>query len=242
MNETNNRLDPAVFAPLRRYVPLAVWVIVLMTLLLIPLQIMKYGYLPGDDALRHAAKAVNGKPWSEIMVLNEVYQIDHEFGWNLLLEKIHTGFNADAETLVIFSVVSLFLLVGLAALPWLRYPETWLAALTLSMITEMLPFRFLLGRPYLITLAAVVSVLLLWRRFGSAPPKAWMAALMTGLVTASVYLHGTWYLWALPGAAFFLAGQFRWGFTLGGCTVAGVFIGSALTGHLIAYPVQAVKL
>jgi hypothetical protein len=242
MNETNDRLNPAMFAPLRRYVPLAVWVIVVLTLLLVPLKIISYGYLPGDDALRHAAKAVSGKSWSEIMVLNQVYQIDHEFGWNLLLEKIHTGFNADVETLVIFSVVSLFMLVGLAALPWLRYPETWLAALTLSMITEMLPFRFLLGRPYLITLAAVVSVLLLWRRFGSAPPKMWMAALMTGLVTASVYLHGTWYLWALPGAAFFLAGQFRWCFTLGGCTAAGVFIGSALTGHLIAYPVQAVKL
>ena len=185
---------------------------------------------------------MSGKPWSEILVLNDVYKIDHEFGWNLLLEKIHAAFNADAEALVIFSVVSLFVLVGLAALPWLRYPETWLATLTLAMITALVPFRFLLGRPYLITLAALVSLLLLWRRFGSAPPKWWMAALMTGLVAMSVYFHGTWYLWALPGAAFFLAGQFRWGFTLGGCVVAGIFIGSALTGHPLAYPLQAFKL
>src|SRR5580692_9634628 len=150
MTDDNDNSNSSPFDALRRYVPLAAWAVVAFVILAIPLKIVGYGYLPGDDALRHAAKAVSGKPWSEIMVLNEVYQIDHEFGWNLLLEKIHTGFNADAETLVIFSVVSLFLLVGLAALPWLRYPETWLAALTLSMITEMLPFRFLLGRPYLI--------------------------------------------------------------------------------------------
>ena len=51
MNEPNNRLTPAALEPLRRYVPLAVWVIVVLTLLLIPLKIIGYGYLPGDDAL-----------------------------------------------------------------------------------------------------------------------------------------------------------------------------------------------
>ena len=190
MNETNSRLNLAVFEPLRRYVPLAVWVIVVLTLLLIPLKIIGYGYLPDDDALRHAAKAVSGKPWSEILVLNDVYKIDHEFGWSLLLGKIQAVCNADAETLVVFSMVSLFMLVGLAALPWLRYPETWLATLSLSMIAALVPWRFLEGRPYIITIAALVSLLLIWRRFGSVPPKWWMALLMTGLVTMSVYFHG----------------------------------------------------
>jgi hypothetical protein len=242
MNETNVRLILARFEPLRRYVPLAVWVIALLTLLLIPLKIIGYGFIPPDDALRHAAKAVSGRPWSEIMVLNNVYKIDHEFGWNLLLEKLHAVGHADAETLVLFSVVSLFVLAGLAALPWLRYPEAWLASLALAMVTAMLPFRFLLGRPYIITLAALMSLLLLWRRFGSAPPKMWMAAVMTGLITISVYFHGTWYLWGLPIAAFFFAGQIRWCFTLGCCWVAGVVLGSALTGHLVEYPLQAFKL
>src|SRR5881394_2608322 len=124
MSETEHPPHPA-FEPFRRYVPLVVWVIVVLTLLVIPLKIIGYGYLPGDDALRHAAKAVSGKPWSEILVLNDVYKIDHEFGWNLLLEKISAATEASPETLVIFSVVSLFVLVGLAALLWLRYPETW---------------------------------------------------------------------------------------------------------------------
>src|ERR1022692_3117127 len=133
MNETNDSSNLALFEPLRRYVPLVVWVIVVLTMLLIPLKIIGYGYIPPDDALRHAGKAVSGKAWPEIMVLNSVYQIDHEYGWSLLLDKIHAAFNASAETLVIFSVVSLFMLAGLATLPWLRYPETWLMTLALGM-------------------------------------------------------------------------------------------------------------
>jgi hypothetical protein len=227
---------------LRRYVPLAVWVIVLATLLLIPLKIMQYGFLPGDDALRAAGKAVSGKSWPQLLVLDSVYQIDHEYGWSLLLSKIHTAFNADPDAIVTFSVVSLFVLTGLAVVPWLRYPEAWLATLALSMITVFMPCRLLLGRPYIISIATLFSLLLLWRQFGSAKPKVWMAVLITGLIAASVYLHGTWYLWVLLVAAFFLAGRFRWGFTVAGCWVAGVLLGCLLTGHLIDYPLQAVKV
>src|SRR5712672_2620369 len=95
---------------LKRYVPLAAWMIVILVILAIPLKIIGYGYLPGDDTLRHAAKAVSGKSWSEILVLNDVYKIDHEFGWNLLLEKVHRWTHWDAEKLVLFSVIGLFIL------------------------------------------------------------------------------------------------------------------------------------
>jgi hypothetical protein len=242
MTDEKNQFDCPFLAPFRRYVPLAVWLIVILTLLMIPLKIIGYGYLPADDALRTAAKAVSGKTWQQVLVLADFYKMDHEYGWSLLLSKLHAATNADAEAIVLVCVVSLFLLAGLAVLPWLRYPEAWLATLALTMITALVPFRFLLGRPYIITIAALLSLLLLWRRFGPAPPKAWMAALMTGLIAASVFFHGTWYLWVLPVAAFFIAGQFRWGLTVAGCWIAGVFLGSLLTGHLFEYPVQAVKV
>src|ERR1700739_3451778 len=87
---------------LRRYVPLAVWVVVVLVIVIIPLKVISYGYLPGDDALRHAARAVSGKPWSEILVLNPVYKIDHEFGWNWWLRQIHLLGNWNADALVIF--------------------------------------------------------------------------------------------------------------------------------------------
>ena len=63
MTDGKRQFDPSFLEPLRRYVPLAAWAIILLLLLVIPLKIIGYGYLPSDDALRHAAKAVSGKTW-----------------------------------------------------------------------------------------------------------------------------------------------------------------------------------
>src|SRR5689334_7171634 len=97
---------------LRRYVPLICWAMVILVLLIIPLKIIQYGYLPRDDSSRHAAKAVSGKSWQDILVLNPVYKIDHEYGWNLLLEKVYQHTQWDTDKLVVFSVVLLFLVVN----------------------------------------------------------------------------------------------------------------------------------
>jgi hypothetical protein len=242
MTEGNGNSNSDRFDALRRYVPLAVWVIVIFVVLIIPLKIISYGYLPQDDALRHAAKAVSGKPWSEILVLNSTYKIDHEFGWNLLLEKIHQWTDWNPEPLVIFSVVFLFVLAGWSALPWLRRPEAWLIALLAAHLAAGFASRLALGRPYLISFAAVITLLLMWQKYGAAPPKKWMLALATMAFAASTFFHGVWYLWVLLLGAFIFAGQIRWAVSMGFCWVVGVFIGSALTGHPIAYPLQAVKL
>ena len=145
MTDDNDNSDSSNFAALRRYVPLAVWGMVILVVLAIPLKIISYGFLPPDDGLRHAAKAVSGKPWSDILVLNQTYQIDHEYGWNLLLEKIHLWKDWNAETLVVFSVVALFLLAGGSALPWLKRPEAWLAVLMLASLVSDVPQRCLWG-------------------------------------------------------------------------------------------------
>jgi hypothetical protein len=139
-------------------------------------------------------------------------------------------------------VGGLFVLWGWSVLPWLRRPEAWLAALLLSALASDEPLRFLLGRPYVVTAAAAMAVLFLWQRFGAAPPRKWMAAFMILMVAISTYVHGVWYLWVLPVAAFFLAGQIRWGVTLFFCWLGGVALGSALTGHLFGYPWQALQL
>ena len=228
--------------PLRRYVPLLAWLIAILVILFVPLKIISYGYLPGDDALRHAAKAVSGKSWSEILILNPVYKMDHEFGWNWLLTNIHAWENWNAENLVIFSVVSLFVLVNIAGLIWLKRPEAWVAAMLAAMVLAVIPMRFTLGRPYLITLACLITILYLWRTHRGTPPKAPSLILMIVLAAVSTFFHGAWYLWALPIAAFFLAMEFSWGIALGICWLVGVFIGSLLTGHPIEYPIQALQL
>jgi hypothetical protein len=239
---TDGQSHSSPFDSLKRYVPLAVWVIVIFVILAMPFKIIGYGYLPGDDALRHAAKAVSGKSWSEILVLNPVYVIDHEFGWNLLLEKTHLWTNWSPEKLVIFSVVALFILVGWSALPWLKRPEAWLATLTLATLVAAVCGRMTLGRPYLVTFAILLTLLFLWQKFGFAPPKTWMLLLATALFALGTFVHGVWYLWALLLGAFVLAGAIRWAISLGFCWVIGVFIGSAFTGHPLEYPLQAFKL
>lgn len=244
MTEGNGNLDCSDrFSTLRRYVPLVVWLIVISVLLLIPLQIVSYGYLPGDDALRHAAKAVSGKSWSEILILNPVYKIDHEFGWNLFLEKIYQWTSWGADSLVVFSVIILFVTVTWLPLPWLRRrPEAWLAALLAGHLAWDLDERLMLGRPYLVTFAATLAILLMWQQHRASHPPKRLLLLATMLFALCTFIHGTWYLWPLLLGAFIFAGEFYWAASLSFCWVAGVLIGSTLTGHPLEYPVQAVKL
>src|SRR6266700_2068273 len=116
----------ALACSLQRYVPLAAWAITILALLSIPGKIISYGYIPQDDALRHAAKAVSGKPWPEILVMRSDFGIDPHPGWHAILGWIHHWQGCSAETLVVISVVGLMLLTSAAVLPWLRRPESWL--------------------------------------------------------------------------------------------------------------------
>jgi hypothetical protein len=170
MMQTDKSQDEPVETGLRRYVPLLIYSIVILTFLLIPLKIISYGYLPPDDALRHAAKAVSGAPWSEILVLNEDYKVDHNFGWHLILRQLHLLLNCDAEGLVVLAVAGLLALVGWAAIPWLRRPEAWLATMLLFSVSAGSIGRLALGRPYLLTEAALLAVLFAWQVYGDRAP------------------------------------------------------------------------
>jgi hypothetical protein len=242
MTDAENQFDSSRFDALRRYVPLAIWMVVIFVALAIPFKIISYGYLPVDDAMRHAAKAVSGKSWSQILVLNGFYKMDHEFGWNLLLEKLHLWTNCGAEKLILFSVVGLFLVVGWSAMACLKRPEAWLATLALVSMTSGLLSRLCLGRPFLLSMAVLMVILLIWQRHGPSPPK-WTAVLwMTPLLTLAVFFHGVWYLWVLPVAAFCIAQQFRWCFLLAASWILGTIFGAALTGHPVVYISQALQV
>jgi hypothetical protein len=231
MTDDNGNSNSSPLDAVRRYVPLAVWAIVILVVLAIPLKIISYGFLPGDDALRHAAKAVSGKPWPEILVVGPAFQIDHNYGWHFLLRQIYLRSKCDTERLVLFAVVALFTLVSWSALPWLKRPEAWLIALAAAALTSDVPLRFLIGRPFLVTIAGLLTILFVWQVRGSSPPKWWTVLWMAPLIAICTFVHGVWYLWMLPVAAFFLAGQFRWGLTLIAGWVAGAFLGASLTGH-----------
>jgi len=223
----------------RRYVPPLVWLIVLLVILAIPLKIISLGYLPADDALRHAAKAVSGKPWPEILVVGDSFKIDHNLGWHAILGALHRSLGWDAEGLVVFSVVILFLIVNGAMLPWLKRPEAWLAALLPAMIISDLPQRFMLGRPLILTITVLMTLLFAQSH---RKPSRGMFMFITALMALCTFVHGVWYLWALPVAAFLFAGQFGWTALLAGAWLTGVALASLLTGHPVDYLTQALQL
>ncbi len=226
----------------KRYIPLAVWIVAVLTVLLIPLKIISYGYLPADDALRHTAKAVSGKPWSDILIMRDDFPMDPHPGWHAILGAVYHLTNWDTEKLVVFSVVSLMLLVNLCVLPWLRRPEAWLGALVVAVVCiPRFVSRTAYGRPYIFVIAVLIAILFLWSRVGNARPRAWLVLVTLPLIGAAAWIHGSWYLLALPAAALLLTGWWRPAIWLGCCWLAGSFLGGCLTGHPVQYLGQEVR-
>jgi hypothetical protein len=226
----------------KRYLPLSIWMVAVSIIILIPLKIISLGFLPPDDALRHAAKAVSGKSWPQILVMRSDFAIDPSPGWQAILEWLHHWSGCGAEALVVFSIVALMLSVNLIALPWMRRPEAWLAAVFLSAIfIPSFITRIALGRPYIFTQAVLIMLLLLWGREQNQRPRNLTLGLTVLGIAASAWVHGSWYLWVLPAAAIFFGGFWRTALWYVGCWLAGSFLGSALTGHPWEFLIQSVK-
>jgi hypothetical protein len=225
-----------------RYVPLLVLAASLFVVLLLPLRIIAFGFLPPDDALADSAKSMTGKPWPEILVLKSDYAIDNHIGWHTFLRQAYLWTKCNDETIVLFSVAGLFALVGWSGFPWLKRPEAWLITLILALGIQA-PFmrRFMLGRPFMLTMLALFTILFLGHARSAAPPDKRSCVAMTGLIAMAVLLQGVWYFWALPVAAFLLARQYRWAIALAACWLAGSVLGAIFTGHPVVYLVEALR-
>ncbi len=217
--------------------PFVVRAAILACAVLIPLRIIALGYIPRDDALRHAAKAVSGRPWSDILVLRpDLTVVDSHPGWHALLGMVHAATGADALALVWLSVALLFVLVSAAPLALLRRPEAWMAALLLLAVADWpVVTRLMQGRPFLWSTAVVVALCFLWPRLeGDRMPLRWTAA--AGLLVASAtWIHAAWYLFVLPVAACVVARRGVVARRLAVATAAGVVLGAVLTGQPIAF-------
>ena len=132
--------------------------IAVIGMVIIPLRIIGYGFLPQDDALRHSAKVISGKNWDEILVIRDDIKMDTHPGWHYILNVFHKATGANTERLVVFSVVSLFALFCLIPLFLIKRQEAWLAALlTFIIFNPSFAMRLLLGRPYIITMTAIAA-------------------------------------------------------------------------------------
>jgi hypothetical protein len=225
------------------FVQPAVYALVLLATLLIPLKIVGQGFMPDDDALADAAKALVDRPWTDILVLRPEYALDPHGGWHFVLHIIAAIMGWGGPALVGFAVVSLFVAVVWSAVPWLERPEAWLCALIVIVGAGTgLIERYTRGRPFIVSATVLSTILWLWQRNGSAAPSRRVVGFMTALIAVAVLLHGSWYLWALPVAAFYLARQDRWARSLIIAWIAGTVIGSVLTGHPIGYFVESARM
>ena len=215
-----------------RYTALIVTIAVISCIIFIPLKIIGYGYLPGDDALRHSAKVISGKNWNEILVMRPEARIDNHVGWHAILGFVHRATGCDAEGLVVFSVVSLFILFCLVPVFFLRRTESWLCALLLIFLADpLMIIRLTLGRPYIITMSFLLALCFLWPRLKSKRLPLGTMALFTALAALTTWIHGSWYLLIIPIASFFLAREFRAGILFTASVILGVLCGAIMTGH-----------
>ncbi len=207
-----------------------VWVVVLTALLILPLRILRSGYLPPDDALRHAARAVSGKSWQEILIMRPEITVDHNPGWNFILEWIHRRTGWTPTTLVQLSVVALFIAFALSPFVRLKRPEAWLLAITgVMVIFPYFAARAFVGRPLLLTMGVTLILLSIWTRLDKTVPGKTLLLLSSALVALAVWVHGSWYLLVLVPVVFALAQQWHKAFLLFLCWFVGCLVGALPT-------------
>ncbi|MFB3904262.1 MAG: hypothetical protein ACE15E_12500 [Acidobacteriota bacterium] len=221
-----------------------VLVIVVCALLLTCLKIISYGYLPSDDALRHAAKVVSGKSWQEIVVLRPDMITDRHEGWHVFLGAVHRLTGCQQEGLVVVSVVLMALVFLLAPLPWLRRPEVWPLVLVYAAVaaSPSVIGRIFLGRPFVFTMAVLMTLLLVWPRLKSRRLPIPELSLLLFLLTISTWFNGIPHLFVLPLIAFALAREWLVLVRSAVVMALGAAIGASLTGSPLRFIVEGLLL
>lgn len=227
--------------PVIRLTGLIVALAAVWTLATLPLAITGQQWIPTDDALRHAAKAISGREWAEVLVLREDAQLDPHPGWHVVLRAVYDAGVTLPRGLVLVSVWSLAAAVLLAPLSGLARAEAWLAALLLAAVAEPTFIgRVFLGRPYLVSMAVLLVLGAGWRRLQAAEwPRAY-ALTLGALLAFALWTHGNPATWALPVLAFLLAGEFRVAGRLSALLAAGGVVALLLTGHPVGFLTQTV--
>ena len=219
-----------------RIVPLVVISLCILVALFISLKIISYGYIPGDDAMRHVAKAISGLDWDKILVIREDIKMDSHPGWHTILTILYRATNCSADDLMAFSIVSLFLIFCLMPLFFMERPEGWiLALLAVSIVSREFIYRLTLGRPYIFTMSTVLIFGFLWPRFRNKRIHWPSVILLTLFIAVSIWVHGLWYMFALPMACLFAAREWRSGVIFGACAGMGIIIGASFTGRPFLY-------
>jgi len=201
-------------------------------LFIIPLKIIAQGFLPIDDALRHAAKVISGHNWNEILLLSDKFKMDSHPGWHNILGLVHNLTGCNQLGLVVFPVVVLFFISSFIPLLFLSLPEVWFFTLlvTPALSTSFIR-RLLFGRPYIFTITVLYCLCFLWPKLKEDKLNLRVFCLFIALICACVWIHGAWYMFLLFPACLFLSGEYRAGLRLTYATLIGTLLGAVFTGH-----------
>ena len=213
-----------------RLFPLFILIACVCVLLAIPLKIVGSGYMPADDALRHAGFAMTHKSWDQVLVSNAPIP-DVHVGWHTFLQSAKDVLQLDGDGLVVFSVVAVFLLVVMPPLFLNRRPESWILSLLLAYSFVGPGPRVLYGRPFIAHMAVLIWLLFLRDRInGKKIPWMLLVSLTLGMAI-SIWWRTTWFLYLLPIAAFSLARQWRAFFRTGIMLCVATGVATLLSGN-----------
>ncbi|MEI6781385.1 MAG: hypothetical protein WCQ21_10750 [Verrucomicrobiota bacterium] len=214
-------------APRLRGVPDWIWVLGLI--LAVPALVLWLGFLPPDDGLRHCAKAVSGRPWSDVVLLRPGMTLDHNVGWHGFLGAVHWVTGWGPQGLLAFSILLSFATFNTVGFVVSRTTWGWLLALVgVSLLGGSFVTRLWLGRPFFVMLAVWLVLLKLW---DAAPCRPRTLLITTSLIALSTWVHGAWYLF------FFLVPPLLLVRGLGGagryfaCCCVGSGVGVGLSGN-----------
>ena len=220
--------------------------LILLALVFIPLKILSYGWTPEDDAKRHVAFAMTDSKWSDILIIDERFDTDHNSGWHQILRFLRKYCGFDEQDLMFFSVAGLFLLLNICGIISSPSPISWCIALLIMLnFDSRIYYRFILGRPYIASCAATLIVLRLWgfknlkNENFTILNKAWFKYLLTIIsLSLGIWIHGSWYIFLLIPISFFIAGEMKDSLKLTVCIIFSTIIGALLTGqftHFLYY-------
>jgi hypothetical protein len=155
---------------------------------------------------------------------------------------MHRELGWGEDALMSFSITSLVLWIFCLPLLWMRRPEAWLAAILAQIIVipELMSSRWTQARPFLVTEGVLVALLLAWSKNEPKNPPWYKILLTSAGFALAIWMHGSWYLWVLILAAFFLAQRWRSGLWLASCWVAGALAAALLTGKPVSFLYEAV--
>lgn len=215
--------------------------IVLLAFAYIPGKIFSYGWVPYDDALRHVAFSMIDAKWSDVVAIEENLESDHNPGWHYILKFLYKHCGFDKSDLTFFSFAGLFFIFNLCGI-LVSSPISWcLALVIMANIDTSFGIRVLLGRPYVFSCAVTLILLHIWNVRSEKDEEAWFRKgwvkyfiSIVALVLAT-WIHGSWYLFLLLPASFFLAGKTKIAFIQAALVFLSTIIGAGLSGDFCGF-------